>query len=78
MSLVVCDPFPWQRRHPIGPILGNSSHQHQRVAGSGRRRQAAARNVIAKEDDPLLVVTLFDGALRVSEGLQITPSMQWY
>lgn len=29
----------------------------------------AARNVIAKERDPLLIMTLFDGALRVSEGL---------
>ena len=34
----------------------------------------AARNVIAKERDPLLIMTLFDGALRVSEGLQLTPS----
>ena len=32
----------------------------------------AARNVIAKERDPLLIMTLFDGALRVSEGLQLT------
>ena len=35
--------------------------------------EAAARNVIAKERDPLLIMTLFDGALRVSEGLQLTP-----
>jgi len=28
--------------------------------------EAAARNVIAKERDPLLIQTLFDGALRVS------------
>lgn len=34
----------------------------------------AARNVVAKERDPLLIMTLFDGALRVSEGLQLTPS----
>ena len=33
----------------------------------------AARNVIAKERDPLLM-TLFDGALRASEGLQLTPN----
>ena len=40
--------------------------------------RASARNVIAKERDSLLVVTVIDGALRVSEGLQITPSMQLY
>ena len=34
----------------------------------------AARNIIAKERDPLLIMTLFDGALRVSEGLQLTPN----
>lgn len=39
---------------------------------------ASARNVIAKERDPLLIMTLFDGVLRVSEGFQITPSMQLY
>ena len=35
--------------------------------------ETAARNVIAKERDPLLIMTLFDGALRVSEGIAITP-----
>jgi integrase len=35
---------------------------------------AAARNVIAQERDPLLIQTLFDGALRVSEGLRLTPA----
>ena len=33
----------------------------------------AARDKIAQNRDPLLIMTIFDGALRVSEALQLTP-----
>ena len=46
----------------------------EEVKGLAAAVGEAARNVIAKERDHLLIMTLFDGALRVSEGLQLTPN----